>query len=102
MNTKLKVASIGFIGLALVLSIAQNIHYFLLYNTSLEALTACTIQPDKILNNYPIKEELLNAIGQNPNKSTIASKMLNDLIKQAKKMGITKTMLVEELNKKLD
>ncbi|WP_163532236.1 hypothetical protein [Helicobacter suis] len=97
-----KMLSIGVIGVGLTLSIAQNIHYFLLYNTSIEALTACAVQPDRSLANYPARADLINALSNHPNTNTIASKVLNDLIKQAKAYGITKTMLIEELTKKLD
>ncbi|WP_163565139.1 hypothetical protein [Helicobacter suis] len=97
-----KMLSIGIIGVGLTLSIAQNIHYFLLYNTSIEALTACAVQPDKTLSNYPARMDLINALSAHPNTNTIASKVLNDLIKQAKAYGITKTMLIDELTKKLD
>lgn len=50
-----KMLSIGVVSVGLTLSIAQNIHYFLLYNTSIEALTACAVQPDKTLADYPLE-----------------------------------------------
>ncbi|BDR27781.1 hypothetical protein [Helicobacter suis] len=97
-----KMLSIGVVSVGLTLSIAQNIHYFLLYNTSIEALTACAVQPDKTLTNYPARMDLIDALSNHPNNNTIASKVLSDLIKQAKAYGITKSMLIDELTKKLD
>ncbi|WP_163556033.1 hypothetical protein [Helicobacter suis] len=97
-----KMLSIGVIGVGLTLSIAQNIHYFLLYNTSIEALTACAVQPDRSLANYPARADLINALSNHPNTNTIASKVVQDLIKQAKLYNIPREVLLDELSKKLD
>lgn len=95
-----------FVALALVLSIAQNIHYFLAYNTSIDALLVCATKSNQNIPNFTGKADLENAIKDSednkPSKSTTAKKVIDDLIQQASKYGISKEMLLIELKAKID
>ncbi|CRF49275.1 hypothetical protein HHE03_08790 [Helicobacter heilmannii] len=96
-------AAVGvFVAFALILSVAQNIHYFLKYNTSLEALLVC-VDPKSLKEKDPQLEYYLQQ--EKPNKyanSTTIKALLNDLIKEAAKHDISKEELMRELKKKLD
>ncbi|GMB91811.1 hypothetical protein [Helicobacter ailurogastricus] len=96
-------AGVGvFVAFALILSVAQNIHYFLKYNTSLEALLVC-VGPKGLKEKDAQLEHSLQQ--EKPNKfanSTTIKALLNDLIKEAAKHDISKEELMRELKKKLD
>ncbi|BDQ26884.1 hypothetical protein [Helicobacter heilmannii] len=99
---KVKAAVGVFVAFALILSVAQNIHYFLKYNTSLEALLVC-VGPKKLKEQDAELERGLEEA--KPNKyshSTTIKALKQDLINQAQKRGISKEELLEDIKRKLD
>ncbi|MFC3847583.1 hypothetical protein ACFOPX_03405 [Helicobacter baculiformis] len=92
------------IALSLVLSVAQNVHYFLKYNASLEALLLVCARPINITPNLPVQKDLNNALTkeeEGKSLSSIVETFLFDLIKKARRYGISEEQVVQELRQKL-
>ncbi|WP_104759634.1 hypothetical protein [Helicobacter bizzozeronii] len=100
---KLKALVGVFVAFALVLSIAQNIHYFLKYNSSIAALLVL-VDNKKLNENTPIKEQIKEGIDKqekNQKDNSATGDVLKDLIKEANKKGIPKQLLLIEIREKL-
>ncbi|WP_120953362.1 hypothetical protein [Helicobacter sp. L8] len=95
-------AGVGvFVAFALVLSIAQNVHYFFKYNASIATILVFTgkIDPN-------IKKQLEEALEVQEHKEkpshTSTEALLSDLIKEAQKKGVPKQVLLLELKEKIE
>ncbi|GMB92273.1 hypothetical protein [Helicobacter ailurogastricus] len=96
-------AAVGvFVAFALILSVAQNIHYFLKYNTSLEALLVCVGPKTLKEKDTELEQSLENKQPNKYSNSTTIKALLEDLTRQAAKYNISKEELMRELKKKLD
>ncbi len=99
---KLKALVGVFVAFALVLSIAQNIHYFLKYNSSLAALLVLVNAPHS---DHKTKKEIEKGIHKqetNQKDDSATGDVLKDLIKEASKQGIPKQLLLVEIKDKLE
>lgn len=101
---KLRVVVGALIALALVLSVAQNIHYFVKYNSSIATLLIFVGK-----NNTPasqqIRAQLEKALlkeASNKKDSSSAGGVIEDLIKEAQKHGISKHVLLLEIKGRLE
>ncbi|WP_104695785.1 hypothetical protein [Helicobacter salomonis] len=103
LKKKLRVWVGVFVATALVLSIAQNIHYFLKYTTSLDTILVCTTKGHSLSDT---KSQLEGALeveeGLEKRHNSTAEKVLQDLIVQAKKHGLAKDVLIMDLKDKFD
>ncbi|GMB93432.1 hypothetical protein NHP200010_11510 [Helicobacter bizzozeronii] len=100
---KLKALVGVFVAFALVLSIAQNIHYFLKYNSSLAALLVLLNAPHH--SDQKTKKEIEKGIHKqetNQKDDSATGDVLKDLIKEASKQGISKQLLLVEIKEKLE
>ncbi len=94
-----------FIALALVLSVAQNIHYFIKYNSSIATLLIFVGNKDSTPATKQIKEQLQKALikeEENKKDNTSTAGVIDDLIKEAQKHGISKQILMLEIRERLE
>ncbi|WP_121022322.1 hypothetical protein [Helicobacter vulpis] len=96
---KLKTYVGVFVAFALVLSVAQNIHYFFKYRASVDTMLVVVAKNPPEFSKKEL-ESALDSPAKSPSTSTQI--FLQDLIKEAQKQGIAKKTLLLDLRSKIE